>query len=128
MPYSMPRAALAAAAALAAVSAPFASLAHHSFAMFDNTREVELAGTVKEFQWANPHTFIQLQVTSGGRTVEWSLEGGSPNLLARNGWSRLSLAPGEKVTVLINPLRDGRPGGTFLEVRKANGKVLYYHG
>ena len=119
---------VAALAALAALSLPVGASAHHSFAMFDQTREVTLVGTIKEFQWTNPHTFIQLEVTTGNRKAEWSLEGGSPNILARNGWNRLSLSPGEKVTVLINPLRDGRPGGTFLEVHKANGKVLYYHG
>lgn len=102
--------------------------AHHSFAMFDKTKEVTLSGTVSAFQWSNPHTFIQLKVPAEGRVVEWSLEGGSPNILSRNGWNRLALTPGEKVTILINPLRNGQPGGTFLEVRKANGTVLYYHG
>lgn len=102
--------------------------AHHSFAMFDKTKEVALSGTVGAFQWSNPHTFIQLKVPTDGRVVEWSLEGGSPNILSRNGWNRLALKAGEKVTILINPLRNGEPGGTFLEVRKANGTVLYYHG
>jgi hypothetical protein len=110
------------------LGAPIGTSAHHSFAMFDKTQEVMLEGTVREFQWTNPHSFIQLQVQSGDRMVIWSLEGGSPNLLGRNGWRRTSLAPGERVRVLINPLRDGRHGGTFLEVHKANGDVLYYHG
>lgn len=111
-----------------ASAAPFGALAHHSFAMFDKTKEVTMTGTVKQFQWTNPHTFIQLEVETRGKKVEWSLEGGSPNILSRNGWNRLSLSAGERVTVLINPLRNGDPGGTFLEVRKANGTVLYYHG
>jgi hypothetical protein len=102
--------------------------AHHSFAMYDKQQELKLVGIVREFQWTNPHSFIQLIVEQDGRKVEWSLEGGSPNLLARNGWKRLSLLPGERVEVLINPLKDGRPGGTFLEVHKADGKVFYYHG
>jgi hypothetical protein len=114
--------------AIVALASPIASVAHHSFAMFDKTKEVTLTGTVKAFQWTNPHSFIQLTVQNGSRTVEWSLEGGSPNLLGRNGWKRTSLAAGDKVRVLINPLRSGGPGGTFLEVHKADGQVLYYHG
>ena len=102
--------------------------AHHSFAMFDKSKETWLEGTVKEFQWKNPHTFIQLNVASKGKTVEWSLEGGSPNILSRNGWKRTSLTFGEKVKVLIYPLKNGDPGGSFLEIHKANGTVLYYHG
>jgi hypothetical protein len=104
------------------------SLAHHSFAMFDQTKETWIEGTVKEFQWSNPHTFIQVEADQRGRTIEWSLEGGSPNILSRNGWKRTSLKPGERVRVLIYPLRDGRPGGSFLEVHKTDGSVLYYHG
>jgi hypothetical protein len=119
---------LAVAASIAALASPIAALAHHSFAMFDKTKEVMLVGTIKEFQWTNPHSFIQLMVPTGGKAVEWSLEGGSPNLLGRNGWKRTSLVPGDKVRILINPLRDGRPGGTFLEVHKADGKVFTYHG
>jgi len=116
-----------AAVALAAVAVPV--LAHHSFAMFDNEREVWLEGRVAHFQWTNPHTFIQLNVPGArGQTVEWSLEGGSPNILSRNNWRRTSLMPGEAVRILLHPLRSGQPGGTFLEVHKANGTVLYYHG
>ena len=106
---------------------PVAS-AHHSFAMYDKQHETWLEGTVKDFQWTNPHTFIQLQVESGGKVVEWSLEGGSPNILARDGWKRTALSVGEKVRVLIYPLTNGDPGGSFLEVHKQDGTVLYYHG
>ena len=112
--------------ALPALTPP--SRAHHSFAMFDQTKETWIEGTVKEFQWSNPHTFIQVEADHRGRTVEWSLEGGSPNILSRNGWKRTSLTNGERVRVLIYPLRDGRPGGSFLEVHKTDGSVLYYHG
>jgi hypothetical protein len=97
--------------------------------MFDNHAETWVEGTVASFQWANPHTFIQVMVKGPDGTVtEWSLEGGSPNILSRNGWNRLSLKPGDKVRVLIYPLRSGQPGGSFLEVHKSDGKVLYYHG
>ena len=115
----------AAALALAAGSAD----AHHSFAVFDRSRQVSITGTVKQFQWTNPHCWIQLEVPGeNGSSAEWSLEGGSPNILVRNGWKRTALAPGEHVTVLIYPLKTGEPGGSFLEVHKADGKVLYYHG
>jgi hypothetical protein len=103
--------------------------AHHSFAMFDRVHEVTLSGVIREFQWTNPHSWIQLLVTdASGKVVDWSLEGGSPNILGRGGWNRLSLKPGEKVSILIYPLKSGEPGGSFLEVHKADGTVLYYHG
>lgn len=109
-----------------ALAAP--AIAHHSFAMFDKQKETWLNGTIREFQWKNPHAFIQLTVPGRGRTVEWSLEGGSPNILSRNGWNRNALKPGDRVRVLIYPLKSGEPGGSFLEVHKADGSVLYYHG
>jgi len=115
--------------ALAVLAAPLPSAsAHHSFAMFDKSAETWLDGTVTAFQWTNPHTFIQVSVPRANGAVEWSLEGGSPNILVRNGWKRTSLKAGEKVRVLIYPLRDGKPGGSFLEVHKTDGTVLYYHG
>lgn len=100
-------------------------LAHHSFSMFDETREVVLKGEVKEFQWSNPHTWIQLNVTDeSGRVVEWSIEGGSPNLLGRQGWKRNTLKAGDKLEVTINPLRDGQPGGSFVRGVLADGRTL----
>ena len=112
-------------AGLAAVPAT----AHHSFGMFDNTREVWLEGTISEFQWTNPHAWIQVMVKGAdGSEVEWSLEGGSPNILSRNGWKRTVLQPGDKVRILIYPLKSGEPGGSFLEVHKEDGSVYYYHG
>lgn len=114
--------------ALAVMAAPLPSTsAHHSFAMFDKSAEKWLEGTVTAFQWTNPHTFIQVSVPGSKGAVEWSLEGGSPNILSRNGWKRTSLKVGEKVKVLIYPLRSGQPGGSFVEVHKADGTVLYYH-
>jgi hypothetical protein len=103
--------------------------AHHSFGMFDNTKEVWLEGSIREFQWTNPHAWIQVVVTdAAGADVEWSLEGGSPNILSRNGWKRTVLQPGDKVRILIYPLKSGEPGGSFLEVHKEDGSVYYYHG
>ena len=103
--------------------------AHHSFAMFDREHSVVISGVVREFQWTNPHSWIQVTVTdAAGKVTEWSLEGGSPGILSRNGWKRTSLTPGEKVTVEIYPLKSGQPGGSFIEVTKADGSKLYYHG
>ena len=114
---------------LTTVLLPATVSAHHSFAMFDNTREVWLEGTVTEFQWTNPHTWIQIMVTGAdGTQVEWSLEGGSPSILSRNGWKRTVLQAGDKVRILIFPLKSGEAGGSFLEVHKEDGSVYYYHG
>ncbi len=112
-------------AALTALGACTAASAHHSANMFDSQKETVLDGTVKEFQWANPHTWIQLNVTdASGKLVEWSIEGGSPNLVARQGWKRNSFKPGDKVAITIHPMRSGEPGGSFVTAKFADGRVL----
>lgn len=110
------------AAGLALAAAP--ALAHHSFAMFDQTKLLTLEGTVREFQWTNPHSFIELDVGSGSRTQRWSIELNSPNNLTRQGWRRTSLKAGDRISVRIAPLRNGHAGGLFLDLRKADGRVL----
>ncbi|MFM1887402.1 MAG: hypothetical protein RL026_2559 [Pseudomonadota bacterium] len=118
---------LAVGAAVLAVSAGMAS-AHHSFAMFDNEKEMTIEGVVKEFQWTNPHIWIQVNVAgSDGKLVEWSIEGGSPNGLRRNGWSKNSFQPGDKVVMKIHPLKDGSPGGSFM-TSTVNGAPLNSRG
>lgn len=117
------RFALLAAVALAAVATP--AHAHHSFAAFDRTKQVTLTGVVREFQWTNPHAWIQIVVTDEqGREVEWGAECGSPNMMARTGWKRTSLAPGDRVTAVVNPLLDGRPNGALVSVTLPDGTVL----
>jgi hypothetical protein len=111
------------AAALAGALAAPAS-AHHSFAMFDNQKEVVLEGTVREFQWTNPHSWVQLTVMENGQSVEYSIEGSSPNGLARRGWTRNSLKPGDRVKVTIHPLKDGSKGGSFVKAVLPDGKTL----
>lgn len=99
--------------------------AHHSTASFDNTKIVELKGVVKEFQWTNPHTWIQLNVTdSSGKVVEWSIEGGSPGTLSRNGWRASTFKPGDSVTIKARPMLNGNPGGSFIGATLADGKTL----
>ena len=112
------------AAAVVCVLAGLPAAAHHSFAMFDQKKIVTLEGTVAQFQWSNPHAFIELDVPSGARTKRWSIELNSPNNLTRQGWRRSSLKPGEKIAVRVAPLRNGNPGGLFLDLKKANGQVL----
>jgi len=100
------------------------ALAHHSFAMFDQTKLMTLQGTVHEFQWTNPHSFIELDVTTAGKTQRWSIELNSPNNLTRQGWRRTSLRAGDRISVRIAPLRNGHSGGLFLDLRKADGTTL----
>jgi hypothetical protein len=89
--------------------------AHHSFAMFDQSKAVTLQGTVKDFRWSNPHVFIQLLVkTDSGNEEEWSIEMTSPEHLARVGWKPGAVKPGDKVTLVIHPMRDGTAGGQYI--------------
>ena len=108
---------------IAGLSAP--ADAHHSFASFDRTKQVTLQGVVKEFQWTNPHAWIQIVVTDEqGREVEWSAECGSPNMMARTGWKKTTLAPGDRVTAIVPPLLAGRPTGALVTITLADGTVL----
>src|SRR5512139_1346142 len=109
-------------AAAAAIAVPV--WAHHSFAMFDNEKELTLEGIIKEFQWTNPHTWTQVMVKdASGKEVEWSVEGGSPNSLSRAGWKRTSIKPGDKATLVIHPLKNGSPGGSLMRIT-INGQLI----
>ena len=117
------RSSLVAVAALALSAS--AAYAHHSFAMFDNTKEQTLEGTIKDFQWTNPHIWIQVNVAGpDGKMTEWSIEGGSPNLVGRQGWKRNSFKSGDKVSITIHPLRNGDPGGSFVSAAFPDGRKL----
>ena len=106
-------------------AAPSAVLAHHSFAMFDNQKTVTLEGTVVEFQWTNPHVWIELRVRqpNNNSDAEWSIEGGSAASLARQGWRRGALKPGDRASVTIHPLKDGTNGGLLVAVT-VNGQQV----
>jgi hypothetical protein len=97
--------------------------AHHSTAMFDATRTVILSGTIREFQWTNPHSWIQINAASadGHPAREWSIELGSPNTISRGGWRRTTLVPGQRVNMVVNPMRDGSPGAALVSVTVADG-------
>ena len=98
--------------------------AHHSAAGIDRTKTVTLVGTVKEFGWRNPHSYMEIDVPSETGTVTWKVEMTSPAFLIRAGWKATTLKPGDKVTVKVFPLRDGDPGGLFQSVTLASGEVL----
>jgi hypothetical protein len=121
--FSRTRKVLAAASLVAAMSAPLA--AHHSAAMFDDDKVVELNGTIKEVQWTNPHIWIQVVVDNNGQKTEWSVEGGSPNTLSRNGWKATTFKSGDPVIVRVSPMKDGTAGGQFIGAKwKETGKTI----
>ena len=100
-------------------------LAHHSFAMFDTKKTITLKGTIKEFQWTNPHSWVQINVPDAqGKPVEWSIEMGSPNMLSRNGWRPSTLKAGDKVELITNPMKDGSPGGAMVKITVPDGRVF----
>lgn len=101
------------------------ALAHHSGAMYDRTRKVTVMGVVKDFQYTQPHSWIDLVSAEGsGKTVEWSFEAGAPGQMKGAGITPSVLKVGDKITVVGYPLKDGRPGGAFLELTLPDGKVL----
>jgi hypothetical protein len=112
-------------AAILCASAIAPLAAHHSAAMFDDEKVVELNGNIKEVQWSNPHIWIQVVVDTNGQKTEWSIEGGSPNSLSRNGWRPTTFKSGDAVTVRVNPMKDGTPGGSFIGAKfKETGKTI----
>jgi len=111
--------------ALCLLATTSTALAHHSFAVFDRTKKVTLTGTVKDFQWTNPHTWIQVVIADdNGNQTEWGVECGSPNMMARTGWKKTSLKAGDRVTAVVNPLLDGRPNGSLVTITLPDGTVL----
>jgi len=101
------------------------AFAHHSFAMFDRTKETTIVGTVHEFQWTNPHSWIELDVANDNGSVDkWSIELNSPNNLSRQGWRSDSIKPGDKISVVIWPLRSGEKGGLFISLTLPDGSTL----
>lgn len=120
-------------ASLAAIVActllPVAAVAHHSFAAFDQSRTINLSGTVKSFEWTNPHSWVHLIVNNPDKTTsQWDIECGNPNLNVRLGWKQKDMKPGDKVTISIHPMRDGSKGGTLLSAKLADGRVLVGNG
>jgi hypothetical protein len=99
--------------------------AHHSFAEFDRTKQLTMTGVVREVQWNNPHTWIQVLVTDDkGRQTEWGFECGSPNMMTRTGWKRTTLKAGDRVVVVGNPLKNGRTNALLVKITLPDGRVL----
>lgn len=106
-----------------AIAASGSVLAHHSFAMFDSDHQLKLAGTVKSFDWANPHVYIQLEAADQSGTVKgYTIECANPGILNRIGWKFNMIKPGDKITVIIAPLKTGEPGGLLKQVTLPDGR------
>ena len=100
-------------------------LAHHSFAMFDAVNRITLEGTVTKFEWTNPHAYIELDVADpSGGVKHYTIECASPNVLTRVGWKFNELKAGDKVTLLVNPLKNGKNGGMLERATLADGRSL----
>ena len=101
------------------------AIAHHSGAGFNSDEVIEITGAVKEFQFTNPHTWIQVIVTDEqGEQTEWSVEWGSPNGLARQGIRPSTFPPGAELTMQINPMANGSPAGGFVGARFKDGTTI----
>jgi hypothetical protein len=112
-------------AILALCAAASTAMAHHSFAMFDQTKTLTLSGAVTAFEWTNPHAYIEIDVTDDkGAVKHWSVEMGSPSILMQSGWKFSDLKKGDKVTVRLNPLRNGQSGGLLIQATLPSGRTL----
>jgi hypothetical protein len=118
---------LLAAGALACAAPAYA---HHSFAMFDRNKMVTWEGVVEQYEWTNPHSHITVVVPVGGKDPSlagrWDIEGASPNIMMRQGWTKNSFKPGDKITIVGHPLKDGGKGGSLYYALDKTGKKLYH--
>jgi hypothetical protein len=115
-------------AAILMVAGPL--LAHHSFSMFDMTKDVPYKGTVVEYKWVNPHVHVTLQVDPGAGAEPstagtWDIEGASTNIMGRQGWTKATFKAGDKVTIIAHPLKDGTKGASMFYVVLPDGKRMY---
>ena len=102
-----------------------AAFAHHSPIVFDRTKQVTLTGVVTEFRWGNPHSWIHIDVTgTDGKVGNWSIEMNPASSLARDGWRSTTIKPGDKVTVVVYPLRNDEKGGQYISITLPDGKKL----
>jgi hypothetical protein len=111
------------AATLPAIAIP--AFAHHSYAEFDTDKKVTLEGTVKEFQWTNPHSWMLVMVPNGrGELEQWAVELNSVSLLAERGWKPKTVLPGDKVAITFHPMRNGMRAGSYMAIKLPNGKTM----
>jgi hypothetical protein len=119
----MKRLLMACAFLVSAIAVPV--FAHHSMTGFDRAKTVNLVGTIKGFGWVNPHSWIEMEVPDGkGGATTWNVEMTAPGILAKAGWKSTTIKAGDKVTVAVHPLLTGEPGGLFVSVTLADGKVM----
>jgi hypothetical protein len=114
---------------LVAAGAALPSLAHHSTSMYDRSAPVTIEAEVVEFRWVNPHstlTVVESAAASGAAPKTWSVEMSSPGVLTRNGWTKRTFNPGDRITLKLGPLRTGDAGGIFMEATLADGTVMTY--
>lgn len=105
------------------------AFAHHSGAMFDSEKEIVLNGTVREFQYTNPHSWIQVVVPGAeGRSTEWSIEAAAPIVLLRAGIKKTAFLPGEKIAIRVHPMKDGSAGGSLIDAKKEDGTLVSPRG
>jgi hypothetical protein len=105
------------------------AVAHHSAAVFDASQQKVISGTVKKFDYSNPHTWVWLDVPNDQGGVDtWGVEGMSPNYLNRRGWTRTTLKPGDKLTITIRPMKNGERGGMWVTAKRPDGEVLLMNG
>jgi hypothetical protein len=110
-----------------ALACPGIALAHHTYSMFDTSRQLSVSGVVAKLEWKNPHAYLWVYVpstTAAGKYDAWAFENGSPSLLAKLGWSKESVKTNDKITVTYSPLRDGKPGGHCLKITLSSGRSL----
>ena len=106
-------------------------VAHHSFSMFEMEKNVTYEGVVVEYMWVNPHTHFTLDIKPGpdvdpATVGRWDVEGGSTNIMARQGWTRATLKPGERITLVGHPMKDGSKGISLFYMIRPDGKRLYH--
>lgn len=116
---------LAAATTLTGLAATGVAMAHHSFAMFDNEHQIRITGTVTKLEWGNPHIYIFLTGGETGKEAKaWTIEGASPGILNRIGWKFNVVKQGDKVTMIVAPIRSGESAGLLKEIKLPDGRVL----
>ena len=113
---------------MAVLAAATAAYAHHSFAMFDNENQIKLKGTVKDFQWQNPHVYIEVDASNvyakDKGTKSWTIECANPGILNRIGWKFNMVKVGDEVTLIVAPLRSGEPAALLKQITLPDGKVF----
>jgi hypothetical protein len=110
---------------IAALAFAAPAFAHHSFSMFDAEKTVVIEGTVKEFEYINPHAWLHVVATdTSGKTGEWAIEMGGVNALTRSGWTPDTVKPGDHISVQIHPMKNGSRGGQFLTAKLPDGRTM----